>query len=132
VVGRYFKALELLQYFTSKDLNMTKRRPYWAVVTSLLFTGLLLASATLISTRAQAAPPQQFPILDSVANKVVLKYQNSTCEQLWIQKSQKKPPSADEVKLIQLLKDDAQMRAEFINKIAPPIVNKMFECGMIP
>jgi hypothetical protein len=25
-----------------------------------------------------------------------------------------------------------QMRAAFINKIAPPIANKMFDCGMVP
>jgi len=24
------------------------------------------------------------------------------------------------------------MRAVFINKVAPPIANKMFECGIIP
>jgi hypothetical protein len=31
-----------------------------------------------------------------------------------------------------MLKSDAQMRAAFINKVAAPIANKMFECGMIP
>jgi hypothetical protein len=34
--------------------------------------------------------------------------------------------------LIQLLKDDTQMRTAFINKVAAPIANKMFECGMLP
>jgi hypothetical protein len=24
------------------------------------------------------------------------------------------------------------MRAEFVNRVAAPIANKMFECGMIP
>jgi hypothetical protein len=33
---------------------------------------------------------------------------------------------------IQALKGDAQMREAFINKIAAPIANKIFECGMIP
>ena len=79
-----------------------------------------------------AAAPQQFPILDMVANKVIQKYQQSTCEQLWLKKSQKAPPSAEEQKIIGLLKNDPQMRAVFINKVAPPIANKMFECGMIP
>jgi len=27
---------------------------------------------------------------------------------------------------------DAQMRAELLNKVAAPIANKMFECGLIP
>ena len=33
----------------------------------------------------------QFPILDTVADKVIQKYQQSTCEQLWQQKGQPKP-----------------------------------------
>ena len=75
---------------------------------------------------------QQFPIMDKIADKVVQKYQTSTCEQLWEQKSKKAPPSAEEQKAIQMLKGDPQMRAAFVNKIAAPIANKMFECGMIP
>lgn len=78
------------------------------------------------------AVPQQYPVLDMVANKVIQKYQQSTCEQLWLKKSQKAPPSAEEQKVIGFLKNDPQMRAVFINKVAPPIANKMFECGMIP
>ena len=34
--------------------------------------------------------------------------------------------------MIQMLRDDPQMRVIFINKIAGPVANKMFECGMIP
>ena len=75
---------------------------------------------------------QQYPIMDKVADKVIQKYQTSTCEQLWQKKSQKAPPSAQEKQAIQMLKGDPQMRAAFINKIAAPIANKMFECGMIP
>jgi hypothetical protein len=51
---------------------------------------------------------------------------------LWEKKSQKAPPTPAEQKVIQLLHSDAQMRAALINKIAAPIANKMFECGMIP
>lgn len=75
---------------------------------------------------------QQTPILDKVAAKVIAKYQNSTCEQLWQQKAAKTPPSAEEQKVIQFLKNDPQMRQAFINQVAAPIANKMFECGMIP
>jgi len=74
----------------------------------------------------------QYPMMDMVANKIVQKYQNSTCEQLWEKKSQKAPPSQQEQNVIQMLKGDPQMRAAFINKVAAPIANKMFECGMIP
>jgi hypothetical protein len=31
-----------------------------------------------------------------------------------------------------MLQGDPQMRQIFINKVAAPIANKMFECGMIP
>ncbi len=75
---------------------------------------------------------QQYPIMDKIADKIIQKYQTSTCEQLWVKKSQKTPPSAQEKQAIQMLKGDPQMRAAFINKIAAPIANKMFECGMIP
>jgi hypothetical protein len=27
---------------------------------------------------------------------------------------------------------DPQMRTEFLNRVAAPIANKLFECGMIP
>jgi len=84
------------------------------------------------SRRVRAQAPPQYPILDAVANKVVQKYQASSCEQLWIKKSQNAPPKPEEQQAIQLLHNDPQMRAAFINRVAAPIANKMFECGMIP
>ena len=75
---------------------------------------------------------QQYPVMDMIADKVIQKYQNSTCEQLWQQKAKKAPPSQQEQQAIQMLKGDPQMRQAFINKIAAPIANKMFDCGMIP
>ena len=72
----------------------------------------------------------QYPMLDMVAGKVVQKYQQSTCEQLW--EARGKPKSQQEQELIGLLRNDPQMRTEFINRIAAPVANKMFECGMIP
>jgi len=73
---------------------------------------------------------QQFPILDAVANKVVQKYQSSSCEQLYEKKSQ--PKSPEEQRVVGMLKNDPAMRTEFLNRVAAPIANKMFECGMIP
>ena len=75
---------------------------------------------------------QQYPVMDMIANKVIQKYQNSTCEQLWQQKAKKAPPSQQEQNAIQMLKSNPQMRAAFIDKIAAPVANKMFDCGMIP
>jgi hypothetical protein len=34
--------------------------------------------------------------------------------------------------MIQILQTNQAMRTEFINIIAAPVLNKMFECGMIP
>ena len=82
--------------------------------------------------QAQAQAPPQYPILDAVADRIVQKYQTSTCEQLWLKKSQKAPPKPEEQQIIQLLHNDPQMRAALINRVAAPIANKMFECGMIP
>ena len=78
--------------------------------------------------------PQQYPVMDAIANKIIQKYQGSTCEQLWQEKSQakSKPKSTQEQEAIGILRNDPQMRAAFIAKVAPPVANKMFDCGMIP
>ena len=87
---------------------------------------LALAGVLLCAGAASA----QYPILDMIAQRVIEKYQNSTCEQLWEQKS--KPKSDQEQRLMGLLKSDPQLRTAFMNKVAGPIANKMFDCGMIP
>ena len=100
-----------------------------------------VTAATLPTTSPSGQPaanavpdPQQYPVMDAVANKIIQKYQTSTCEQLWQEKAQGqgKPKSAQEQEAIKVLRNDPQMRAAFINKIAAPVANKMFECGMIP
>jgi hypothetical protein len=92
----------------------------------LLISPLALTLAT--GTYAQ----DQYPILDKLAAKVVAKYQSTPCEELIQKKANPQPPSAQEVKAIQFLKGDPKMRVVFINKVAAPIANKMFDCGMIP
>jgi hypothetical protein len=87
-----------------------------------------LAVTLVLATHAQ----NQYPILDKVAAKVIQKYQNSTCEQLWEKKAHPQPPSPQEQKAIQFLRTDPRMRTVFINKVAAPIANKMFACGLIP
>ena len=92
----------------------------------------ILAAACL--TAAAGVAQAQYPVMDAVANKVVQKYQASTCEQLWQEKAQKQgqPKPEMEQRVIQLLRQDPQMRAAFFDRVSAPIVNKMFECGMIP
>lgn len=90
--------------------------------------------ASIALPHVTSAPePQQYPIMDKIADKLIQKYQGATCEQLWIERSQKaKPKSQQEQEALQILKDDPKMRAAFLNRVAAPIANKMFECGMIP
>jgi hypothetical protein len=85
-------------------------------------------------TAASASGPQQYPIVDAISNKIIQKYQNSTCDQLWQEKAQakNKPKSPEEQRAITMLHNDAQLRQALIDKIAAPVANKMFECGMIP
>jgi hypothetical protein len=102
---------------------------------NLSITALALISLVAVesySRKAHAQVPSQYPILDMLANKVIQKYQQSTCEDLWKQKSQNAPPKPEEQRILDFLHKDTQMRAAFINKVAPPIADKMFECGMIP
>jgi hypothetical protein len=72
----------------------------------------------------------QYPMLDMVAQKVIARYEQSTCEQLW--EARGKPKPQQEQELLQLLQGDPQMRTVFINEVAGPVANKMFECGLIP
>ena len=98
---------------------MSKRSWLLAALPVALFAGVAVA---------------QFPIMNMVADKVIQKYQSSTCEQLWEEKAQGqgKPKSPEEQRAIGMLRSDPQMQAAFFSKVATPIVTKMFQCGMIP
>jgi hypothetical protein len=91
-----------------------------------------VVGAALFAFVVATAEAQPYPIADKVADKVIAKYQNSSCEQLAAKKAAGAAPSAMQGRAVQLLRQDAQMRTYFISKIAAPIANKMFECGMIP
>ena len=93
------------------------------------FSSLLMAGVV-----AAQQPPPQYPVMEGVAQKVIQKYQTASCKQLWAEKQQ--PPSPEQAqtqeKAVQMLRQDPAMRKAFIDRVAAPIVNKMFECGMIP
>ena len=88
----------------------------------------------MLAAVAIASAHQQYPVTDAIAQKVIQKYQGSTCEQLVADKQ--KPPDPKQAqtmeKAMKQLRSDPEMRKAFIDKVAAPIVNKMFECGMIP
>lgn len=92
----------------------------------------LLAALLPMMLAGGAASAQDYPILDRIAAKVIAKYQNATCEQLWEQKQQPQQQSPEEQRAIELLKSDPQMQQAFFAKVSAPIVTKMFQCGMIP
>ena len=95
---------------------MMKRAYLFALLPAVVFVGV--------------ASAQDTPLMNMVADRVIQKYQQASCQQLWQKKG--KPKSDEEKNLIQLLRDDPQMRTAFINKVAAPIANKMFECGLLP
>lgn len=96
---------------------MKKRSCLFAVVLALFYVTVATA---------------QHPVVDAVANKVVAKYQSSTCQQLMMAKAQKAPPSPGEQKAMEMLKTDPQMRHEFVGIVADQVVDKLIQCGMIP
>ena len=93
---------------------------------SFLFLIAALGTFCVSVTSAQ----EQFPMMDRIADRVVQKYQQSSCQQLLAERGQPKSPEAQRV--VQLLHNDPQLRRAFIDRVAAPIANKMFECGMIP
>jgi hypothetical protein len=83
-------------------------------------------SALIVAGSASA----QGMLLDAAADKVIKKYQTATCDEL--KAAKKEPPSDKEKEAVEFLRNDSQARIFFINKIAAPVLNKMFDCGMIP
>lgn len=69
-------------------------------------------------------------LLDYAADQMVQKFQTSSCEQLKAAKAT--PPTDKEKEAKAFLQGDAQAREAFVKKVAAPVLNKMFECGMIP
>jgi hypothetical protein len=81
---------------------------------------------SVVATRAQA----QYPIMEKVAQHVVEKYRTSSCAELASRRGQ--PPSAMEERAVKMLQEDPAMRTAFINRVAAPIANRLFDCHLIP
>ena len=87
--------------------------------------------AVLVSAVAIAgAVGAQGMLLDYATDPVIKKYEAASSEQLKALKGE--PPSEKQKMAVDFLKNDSQARIAFINKIAAPVLNKMFECGLIP
>jgi ABC-type Fe2+-enterobactin transport system substrate-binding protein len=100
----------------------------------MLRRAYLLAFVPVLLHVGMASAQESFPIMEKIAQKVIEKYQTSSCQQLAQQKKQ--PPTGEKAQMeqraIQTLRNDPQMRTAFLNRVAAPIANKLFECGMIP
>jgi len=91
----------------------------------------LIAGATgFLALITAGAASAQGMLLDAAADKVVQKYQSASCEELKAMKGD--APSEKEKMAVEFLRNDSQARKYFVDKIAAPVLNKMFECGMIP
>ena len=91
------------------------RNSLWLAVPALCAAGYALAQGSL---------------LDIAASQVISKYERSTCDQLKMDKS--RPKSPEQMRAVQFLRNNEVARTAFLNKVAGPIANKMFECGMLP
>ncbi len=89
--------------------------------------GVVVCVSALIVVGAVAA---QGVLVDAAADRVIKKFEAATCDQLKAQKNE--PPSEKEKIALDLLRDDPKARVDFIDKIAAPVLNKMFECSLIP
>jgi len=56
------------------------------MVKKVAFASLFISAIALLCAAVNA---QQFPIMDKIADKVIQKYQTSTCEQLWQERAEK-------------------------------------------
>ena len=82
------------------------------------------------SIAAGGAAAQGGMLLDFAADQMIQKFKESSCAQLKAKKDT--PPTDKEKAAAEFLRNDAQARAAFVSKVAAPVLNKMFECGMIP
>ena len=93
-----------------------------------LGSGLILVGGT--GVRAQS----QYPVMERVAEKVIQKYEHSSCQELASERGHR--PTGEKAEMeeraVRLLHEDPEMRRAFLDRVAAPIANKLFECGMIP
>jgi hypothetical protein len=113
--------------FHDKERKVSKSITFEVSVSALKSVGVLAAVSALVVAGACTA---QGMLQDYAADKVIQKFQAASCDQLKAQKTE--PPSEKEKAAVAFLRNDDQARKIFIDKIAAPVLNKMFECGMIP
>jgi len=96
-------------------------------------TALLCSALLFIGAGASAQQPS-YPIADQLAAKLVAKYNSASCADLAAERAAPASAQKDAIKdrVGGMLRSDPGMRADFVNKVAPTLVNKMIVCGFIP
>lgn len=97
-----------------------------------LVAAAMISMMSTVPAIAQTPPemPPDGAMLDMVTGMVVQKYKSSSCEDLKAKKGE--PPAEIVEAAVAFLRSNPPLRVKFINKIAPSVANKMFDCGMIP
>ncbi|XZO02462.1 MAG: hypothetical protein ACM65L_01320 [Microcoleus sp.] len=106
----------------------------------LLFLGFLTSVGMVVSSCDSFV--SQEALLDIAVNFAIAKYEKASCEEVaQMQPQSKSTPdsktdggkqAALQAKAIELLQNNPEIRQKFIDRVAGPIANKMFECNLIP
>jgi len=88
----------------------------------------------ILAAIACNAAYSQFLAMEVISDKVISKFESATCQTLWEERAQgpNRQLTEREQRALQTLREDPRVRADFFNRISAPVLNKMFECGMIP
>jgi hypothetical protein len=121
------------------DFDLAKARPMLKAdrrdVDMRSFIVVTLAAAGVgVGLFAGGALAHDRPVVDRLAAKVVQKYQTSSCAQLAAEREHKPTGQREQMeeRAVRLMHEDPQIREAFLNRVAAPIANKLFECGLIP
>ena len=90
-------------------------------------------AAGILATLVCNVAYSQFLAMDIVSDKVIGKFERATCQTLWEERAQgpNRQLTEQEQRAVQVLREDPQIRADFFNRISAPVLNKLFQCGMI-
>lgn len=100
----------------------------------MIKSAVLLFPVLMLAGSGASAQQPSYPIADQLAAKLVAKYNSASCADLAAERAAPASAQKDAMKarVGGMLQSDAGMRADFVNKVAPTIVNKMIVCGVIP
>ena len=99
---------------------------------------VLTINAAFILTAAiclgAANAREEHPIMEKIAEKIVHKYKTISCEELREEHGHKKTAKKEEMeeRVVHLLREDAELRKAFLDRVAAPIADKLIECGLVP